>query len=721
MFRPRRNTVICLALFALTTLAYAPVYRSSFLVYDDEEYVTGNAHVRTDPIWNGIVWAFTSTELSNWHPLTWISHGIDCRLFGMWAGGHHLTNLALHVLNTLLLFGVLNRMTGAAWRSAMVAGLFALHPLHVESVAWVAERKDVLSAALGLAAVWAYVRYVERPGAIRYAIVFLLYLLGLLAKPMLVTLPCVFLLLDYWPLGRFSIFKAAAPPTPKKRDCPDFCVSKNGTVPFAGTSPKKTTKPETRKSRTSQRQAEKPQAKDAAGGSTFDGEAAGRVFSRLILEKIPLFFLTGVFCAMAIYAQQSGGAIAPLDRLSLPARIGNALLAYVAYLRKTFVPIDLGIFYPHSWGGNPSVVAAAVGAGVFLMIVSAALLWAARRRPYLATGWLWYLGMLAPVIGVVQVGAQSMADRYTYLPLIGVFILIVWGAADAAAAWRLPRQALPATAAAALAICFVLTCRQVGYWRDAATLFTHTVEVAGPSMVTYNNLGLAQKTLGNRAEAERLFRTAAQRWPQYIEPHGNLANLLADQGRYEEAVSEYQTVLRLQPGDRRSPHRLGIALSHLGRMAEAEACFREALRRQIPDPVAANCNLATTLQQMGKIEEAMHYYRETVRLQPEISETWNNMAWNNMAWIRATHPNPRFRNGSEAIEFGRHAVAGGRNVSNLDTLAAAYAEASRFSEALATIREALAMPRDAESKAFFDDLKAARPSMKKIARIAIPS
>jgi hypothetical protein len=374
----RQDIVICMALAAAVAAAYAPLWDAGFAGLDDHLYVSGNPHVQQGLTREGVAWALGSTKASNWHPLTWLSLMLDCQLFGAGAGSHHLVNVGFHVANSVLLFLVLRRMTGRRWPSALVVALFALHPLHVESVAWVAERKDVLSTLFWILTMGAYVRYARRPGVLRYLPVFAFLLLGLMAKPMLVTLPFVLLLLDYWPLGRLARAEAGA----------------TGLAPSG----------------------------EVAGGRR------AKVW-RLVLEKVPLLVLAAASCVVTFAVQRHGEAVMPLERLALPARMANAAVSCVAYLGKMVWPQGLTVLYPYP-ADRPAWEVAAAAA--FLLAVTAAAAALVRRRPYLAVGWFWYLGTLVPVIGLVQVGEQPMADRYTYVPLIGTFIMVAWAAGDLA-------------------------------------------------------------------------------------------------------------------------------------------------------------------------------------------------------------------------------------------------------------------------------------------------
>ena len=470
--RNQQSAVICLALALVTAALYWPMTHHEFINLDDQQYITQNAHVQAGLTWPGMVWAFETTEAANWHPLTWISHMLDCQLYGSYPGGHHATNLLLHIANTLLLFLLLNQMTGALWRSAFVAALFAWHPLHVESVAWAAERKDVLSGFFFLLTLIAYTRYVTSGGwrvtgkeeiapasdpsratrhpSLYYWLALLFFACGLMSKPMVVTLPFVLLLLDFWPLGRFSSFK--------------FQVSSS----------------------------EKP--------STPVNRAQAESAARLICEKLP-FFALALAGSMATYlAQKAGGATWSQHALPFHLRMANALLAYVRYISKTFWPADLAVVYPypHHW---PAGLAA--GAALLLILWTGLFLWRARRSPYLFVGWFWFLGTLIPAIGLVQVGPQSMADRYMYLPGIGLFILVAWGLNDFLNLRPQWRQMIALAGGAALAGCLVVTRLQLGCWQNSIKLLTHTVAVTPDNYTACNFLGRALDGAGRRRKPWR--------------------------------------------------------------------------------------------------------------------------------------------------------------------------------------------------------------------------
>jgi hypothetical protein len=447
----RRSLVIGLGLLAAIGVVYWPVRHFEFINFDDDVYVWANPEVQNGLTLRGLAWAFTTGHAGNWHPLTWLSHMLDCQLFGVNAGAHHLVNVLFHAANTLLLFGVLKRMTGARWRSALVAALFALHPLHVESVAWVAERKDVLSTCFWLLTLWAYVRYVQKPeihystAALRpltswnYWLALVFFVCGLMSKPMVVTLPLVLLLLDYWPLNRVAGCK----------------------LPAASSDPERST------------------------------------LLALVWEKVPFLALAGVSCGLTLWVQQRGGAVASVESLPLGLRTGNAVVAYVRYLGHAFWPGGLAVFYPYQAWSLPTVV----GAGVLLAGVTGVVVWRGRSERHLLVGWLWYLATLIPVIGLVQVGGQSLADRYTYVPLIGMFVLVAWGMPRSLTQPRLGKLAMIAAASAVLCACAVLSWVQVHHWRDSETLFRYALKVTTGSAQAHNNLGVALAAQGKLAEA----------------------------------------------------------------------------------------------------------------------------------------------------------------------------------------------------------------------------
>ncbi len=607
---------VTVALTVLTLLVYAPTFQYPFVIYDDPVYVSENPHVRSGLTLEGVRWAFTTFEGGNWHPLTWLSLQLDGTLYGgQNAGGFHLTNVLLHTANTLLLFLVFSRMTGAIGRSAVVAALFALHPLHVESVAWVAERKDVLSTLFWMLTLAAYVNYGRRPGLGRYLQVALALALGLMAKAMLVTLPCVLLLLDYWPLCRW---RRASDPAP-------ISVS----------------------------------------------------LGRLVVEKLPLFALVLASCVVTFHAQHRSQAVAPLEMFPLTARIGNAVLAYVSYLGKTFWPMRLAAFYPHP---GPAVPWAKVlGAALLLVALTVLVLGPGRRWPYLAVGWLWYLGTLVPVIGLVQVGRQGMADRYTYIPLIGLFVLLTWGAADLAAAWRLPRAYPTAAAALVLSACVVRTWFQVGCWQSTQHLWEHAVRATDENVVAYMNLGFCYQGQGRLSDARREYERAVALAPELAVPHVNLGNVFVEAGLLDRAAAEYHKAIDLAP-ELASPHfALGNLLVRMGRWDEAEAELRKSL--DLDSGISAlHNNLGQLLGDLGRLEEAEAEYRRAVDLAPDDPRPRNNLGITLVLLGRF----------EEAIAEYRRAVALEPGEASFHkNLGVALQEKGRLDEALAEYRQAV--------------------------------
>jgi Flp pilus assembly protein TadD len=696
---------ICALLAAVTFATFWPVVHHPFITFDDPDYVAANARVASGLTAQNILWAFRTGAGGNWHPLTWLSHMLDVELFGLSAGGHHLTNLCFHAANSLLLFFALQRMTGALWRSALVAALFALHPLHVESVAWIAERKDVLSGFFFMLTLLAYARYAEETGDRRqeigagdrregprttdhgrltaghhspftihysrwYFLSLLSFALGLMSKPMLVTLPFVLLLLDYWPLRRLQL--------------------------------------------------------------NTEHRTLNTVFS-LVWEKAPFFMLSFLSSAVTLSVQGSAGAIRPLARLSLADRLANTPVAYVRYLGKTFWPLDLAVFYPYPklWP-----LWAVAGASLLLVAISALALApfffrpsplaprpsssALRHLPLvtrhlsLTVGWLWFVGTFVPVIGLVQVGAQSMADRYTYLPLIGLFIALVWGVSEPPRSR--PRPRLSISLACVLLLCLaVASRRQVSYWRSSADLFQHALRATGPNAMAHSNLGTVSYLEGDWAEAEKRFRAALDLEPADnlsrvnlaltlanqaktdqavqaaselrgslgLEAHRRLGAIFLEQMKEPEAIQQYLAAVRLDPADAAVREKLGTTLAHQGRTAEASEQFA-ALVRLRPD-AQAHYLLALSLVILGRAEEAAPHYREAIRLKPDWPEPLNDLAW-----MLATHSRAELRNGAEAVRLAERAceLSQYKEARFVGTLDAAYAEAGRFAEAVTEAEQA---------------------------------
>lgn len=537
--------MIALTLVFIAVAAFLPLRRNGFILFDDPAYITRNENVARGLTAAGLAWAFTGAASDNWHPLTWISHMLDVSLFDMNPAGHHLASLLLHAASGALLFLVLAGMTGRRWRCAAVAALFAVHPLHVESVAWAAERKDVLSGLFWVLTMGSYLRYARRPGAGRYAACAACFALGLLAKQMLVTLPLVLLLLDWWPLGRIA---------------------------------------------------------PGRHGASFPGS---RTPGRLIVEKMPLLALSGAAGAVVFLVQRQSGAVKNFDLIPLVPRVFNAIVSYAGYLGKMAWPFDLSLLYPHP-GPGLSLVAVFVSLGALLAVSLAARV-AAARRPWLVVGWLWYLVTLLPVSGIVQVGWQSMADRYTYLPLIGIFLLLAWEAGERAATRR-ARQALSAGVLLLLAGLGALTWRQTLFWHDSVSVFTRAVAVTSDNVMAEYLLGKAQRLAGNPAEAIIHLREAIRINPRFPPSFAEIAPLLFERGDPEGAIRAYERYLQLEPESAPIHNNLGYALARLGRPGRALKHYETALRLD-PRHARARANAAEALAALGRDAEAAEQMR----------------------------------------------------------------------------------------------------------------
>jgi tetratricopeptide (TPR) repeat protein len=695
--RPVRLIGLLLAL--LTVLVYLPVWSHGYMYLDDYDYVSGNDMVQPGLTWAGFQWAFVGWHASNWHPLTWLSHQLDCQLFGLNPGAHHLVNVLYHAANAVLLFLLWWRLTKACWPSAVVAALFAWHPLHVESVAWVAERKDVLSTFFGLLALLAYVRYAEASPAQRsdgavgmtgppktgvfYAVSLASFALALLAKPMLVTLPGLLLLLDYWPLRRGV---AQGSPSARSRTVPPPPHSACRLPPFAGR------------------------------------------WRPLLIEKTPFFLLSGLSCAVTFFAQR-GDAVRTLNQVSPGLRLENAVVSAASYLVKTLWPVNLGVFYPLPLHYPVGEVA---GAAAMLTVVTL-LVWRWRHfQPCLLTGWLWFLIMLLPVIGLVQVGDQAMADRYTYLPAVGLFVAVVFGLSEARE--RLPgrERARALATILILAASVALTERQLAFWSDSETLFLHTLKVTqynakihimlgamyeyegrtdesrqqysqsqdclsktylrlvdkrqtGPAQ-TQLLLGQEAEQRGDSAKAMANYRAALQLDDSLVEAHNNLGNLLDEQGQPEAALEQYQAAVRLQPQTPLVHENLGTELAGLGRFADALREYQTAahLAPTKPEP---HYLMGKAWLRQGQSGAAVAAFQDALRL---ASNDVPSLVY--LARVLASDPAPQFRDGARAVSLAAQAntLTGGAQPFVLGTLAMAYAEAGRFEEARKTAREALA-------------------------------
>jgi Flp pilus assembly protein TadD len=557
-----RNVIlICFFLVIATLVAYWQVQNNDFVNYDDDVYVTENYNIQAGFTRNGVARAFTSVHAANWHPLTWLSHMLDYRIYRLNPGGHHWTSLEFHILNTLLLFLVLRLMTGALWRSAAAAALFALHPLHVESVAWVAERKDVLSAFFWMLTMLAYWHYVNRPQLLRYLMVVSVFVLGLMSKPMLVTLPFVLLLLDYWPLERYG----------------------------------------------------------RAGSSDY-GKTRSVALS-LFIEKIPLFMLSAVSSAVTLWVQTQGGAVRSFISIPWGVRIANTPVSYVTYIKKMVWPSHLAVFYPHP--GMPKMWTVAT-ASCLIIAVTLIVVRLKKKHPYLIAGWLWYLGTLIPVIGLIQIGSQAMADRYTYLPLIGLFIMVAWGIPDLLEKWRYRKTVLAVSVITLLSIFMVCTWSQVRHWRNSITLFEHAIEVTSDNHIAHSNLGVALVREGRVSDAMAHYYEALRIVPDDTGNLNNLGIALMDQGKMDEALDRFRQLLRVSPDFAKAHNNLGLFLTRQGKTGDAVRHLQEAIRLR-PDYAKAHNNLGIALTRQGRTGDAICHLQEAIRLRPNYVEAYNSL------------------------------------------------------------------------------------------------
>jgi len=558
-----RQLIICILLVMAVITVYWQVIQHQFISFDDYLHIVDNPHVREGLTLQGLKWAFTTNYAGNWQPMTWISHMLDCELYGLNPSGHHWINLQFHILNTLLLFILLQQMTGdAVWRSAFVAALFGVHPLHVESVAWIAERKDVLSTFFGILTIIAYQRYVEKSNVVNYCIVILLFCFGLMAKPMVITLPFLLLLLDFWPLNRFQHPHGALQPENR--------VSLHWK----------------------------------------------RLF-RLVLEKIPLLFPVMISILLTFWSQQSYKAVGSLEAYPVDVRIANALVSYVMYLVKGFWPFKLAVFYPHP--GDTLKWWQTFGSS---LLIIGAFIWAvrmSRRYAYLTVGLVWYLVTLIPVIGFVQVGEQGMADRYTYIPLIGIFIIIAWGAADLVHGWRYKKLILAAAAGVSIFSLIVVAWFQVGYWKNNLTLFKHAIKVTEDNWLAHNSLGVALTKIGKFDEAIFHFHKTLIIRPKDAIAYNNLGSTLAKKGELDEAILNFRKAVAIIPGYVNALDNLGKALFSKKKYEEAYICYRRAIQLK-PDCASAHYHLGKLLFEQGKVEEAKNHFKAAVLINPDYKK-----------------------------------------------------------------------------------------------------
>jgi len=550
---------ICIFLAVSTFAVYSQVQDHEFINYDDDKYVTNNEYVKAGFTRDSVGWALTTSYNSNWHPMTWLSHMLDAQLFGPNSKGHHLTNLLFHIANVLLLFLVLLRMTGALWQSGFVAALFALHPLNVESVAWVAERKNVLSTFFWLLTMWAYIRYAQKTNLKRYSLVILFFAMGLMSKPMLVTLPFVLLLLDYWPLRRLQSDRRTA-------------------------------------------------------------------ISRLVYEKIPLLVLVAGSVVTTLTVQKMGGALGSLNAFPIQERVINALVSYWLYLQKMIWPGGLAIFYAHP--ENTLSVWKGLATAALLALVTTAAIRLARRAPYFAVGWFWYLGTLIPVIQLVQTGSIAMADRYAYVPLIGIFIIIAWGLPELLAKWRLRSRILTIAAGIWISTLMLMTWNQVSHWKNSITIFSHAIEVTDIEypdfLLAHNNLANALLAEGRTGKAISHYKMAINLMPDYAVNHNHLANALFAEQKTEEATSHFKMAIELMPDYAIAHNNLGTVLLAEQKTEEAISHYKTAVKL-LPDYATAHYNLGFALMKEKKTGEAIFHFKMAIQLEPNNTNAHSNL------------------------------------------------------------------------------------------------
>lgn len=609
-----------------TAVCFWQVRNFDFVNYDDNLYVYENPHVLTGLTFDNIIWAFTTNHSANWHPLTWLSLMLDCQLFGANPGWIHLVNVFLHIANTLLLFAVLKKMTGSLWPSAFVAAAFALHPMHIQSVAWISERKDVLSTLFFMLTLLAYCRYAKQRSKGGYFLAMLTFAFGLMTKPMLITLPFLLLLFDYWPLGRFGAIKKKKTDTPQKS------------------------------------------------------------FGFLVLEKLPFFVLAVVSSVITFLVQRSGGAVADTTGYPLGSRTVNALVSYASYIGKMFWPQNLTVFYPFCIGRSSAwqvVLYALLLLGILFFVVRLG-----RKQKYLPVGWFWFIGTLVPVIGIIQVGDQAWADRYTYIPYIGLFIMIAWGVPELLSKWQYRKITLGISMVVVLTALGICTYRQISCWKNSSVLFTHALEVTSNNYLAHSCLAQDAYLQGNNALAIEHFTKTLQIKPDYPSAVLDLGCVTADQGDLDKAIEYFQKTLLLKTNASlaaRAHNNLGIAFREQGRFDESFAHFVKAVQL-MPDYAEAHYGLANALMQQGRLDEAVDHFRAAVRLKPDWLEPMGSLAE-----LIIAHPEIKNRDINEAIRLASRAceLTDYRNPTILDALAAAYASAGNFSQAVETAQKAL--------------------------------
>ena len=565
-YRRHSSVLISLLLVLITASVYWQVINFDFINYDDNEYVFDNPHIQDGFTYDSIIWAFTTGHSSNWHPLTWLSHMLDYQMFGLWAGGHHLTSFFFHIMNSLLLFFVFQKMTGSKWQSAFAAALFALHPLHVQSVAWVSERKDVLSAFFWMLTLWAYVRYVRQSGWPRYLLIVVFYILGLMSKPMVLTLPFVLLLLDYWPLNRFRLDES----------------QKNLRATIVG----------------------------------------------LLCEKIPLFILTAASAGITFLVQRQSGAMRSFEVIPFSDRLSNMLISYFQYIIKFFYPIKLGIFYPYP----DTIPGWKIITSIMIMgAVSWAVIKLINRKPWFIVGWLWFLGTLVPVIGIVQVGIQSMADRYMYLPMIGLLILISWGIPELLEKWHFRKAILSISSALVIIIFLWITHFQLTYWTDTTTLFSRALAITDNNAFACNVVADELARKGDDKTAEKYFLAALAINPDDVDAMKGLGQLAYLTGDYDNALHYYQNALQICPADTETLNMTGKAYYNLGLLSSKQGKSDKALHHYKmaisinPQDGNAYKSLADLFFTQGDMMQALKNYSEALRITSDDAKTHYNI------------------------------------------------------------------------------------------------
>ena len=627
----RQKLLVLLGLALVTFGAHWRVLQNDFVNYDDNDYVTDNRIVQQGLTKEGVAWAFGNLHGTKtyWHPLTWLSHMLDCQLFKLNPAGHHAMSLLLHTLNVLLLFLVLQRMTGACWRSAVVAAIWAEHPLQVDTVAWVTERKNILGALFWLLTIAAYLRYAAKPGRGRYVVVLLGMVLGLMCKPVLVTLPCALLLLDFWPLRRWR--PRATQNTAE--ESPPFAVAPLG---------------------------------------------------RLLLEKLPLLALAMASAILTQLAHDRLGMREEIYGLHLHHKIANAAVSYVRYLDHTLWPLNLTVLYLHP-GEWPDWRVAMSGA--VLTIISALALLGVRRRPYLLVGWCWFLGVLVPTIGLRQVGIQAMADRFLYLPFIGLLVMIVWGVADRLPATTRWARISGVAVAVLIAALTTVTWRQTGFWKDSLALWQRAIAMNPKNYIAHANSSVELMIRGDLNGARRSALEAIRLQPTFTEPRLGLAAIASREGKLDEARSHADAAIRSRPGALPIVRQAADRWTAEGALTLALVTY-DACMKVVPDDANIRAQRATVLDALNRPREAVEQYREALRLQPD----WPS-AMNNLAWLLATCADPALRDGAEAVRLAERAceLTGRREAFLIGTLGAAYAEAGRFVDAIRAAEQAIAI------------------------------